>query len=60
MKSPGPMQRRLHEMQASMALLEELAVEPLMTRGTVENLKNVPVEGIPDIPVLPDSIPDKT
>ena len=52
--------RRLHEMQASMALLEELAVEPLMTRGTVENLKNVPVEGIPDIPVLPDSIPDKT
>jgi len=42
--------RRLHEMEASMALLQELAVEPLMTRGTVENLKKIPEEGIPDIP----------
>lgn len=42
--------RRLHEMEASMALLQDLAVEPLMTRGTVENLKKVPEEGIPDIP----------
>jgi len=46
--------RRLHEMEASLALLEELAVEPIMTRGTVENLKKVPNEGIPHIPVLPD------
>jgi 3-hydroxyisobutyrate dehydrogenase-like beta-hydroxyacid dehydrogenase len=52
--------RRLHEMEASLALLEELAVEPLMTRGTVENLKKVPDEGIPDIPVFPDVDPEKS
>ena len=52
--------RRLHEMEASLALLEELAVEPLMTRGTVENLKKVPDEGIPDIPVFPDIDPEKS
>ena len=46
--------RRLHEMEASMAMLEELGIEPLMTRATVENLKRVPQEGIPEIPVLPD------
>jgi len=46
--------RRLHEMEASKALLEELAVDPVMTRGTVENLKKIPEEGIPDIPILPD------
>lgn len=51
--------RRLHEMEASLALLEELAVEPLMTRGTVENLKKVPVEGIPDIPIIPDRCPEQ-
>lgn len=45
--------RRLHEMEASKALLEELDVEPFMTRGTVENLKKVPDEDIPDIPELP-------
>jgi len=41
-------------MEASKALLEELAVDPVMTRGTVENLKKIPEEGIPDIPILPD------
>lgn len=46
--------RRLHEMEASKALLEDLDVEPVMTRGTVENLKKVPDEGIPDIPELHD------
>ena len=46
--------RRLHEMEASKALLEELGIEPLMTRGTVENLKKIPEEGIPEIPDLPD------
>ena len=52
--------RRLHEMEASMALLRELAVEPLMTRGTVESLKKVPEEGIPDIPVVADGHPGKS
>jgi 3-hydroxyisobutyrate dehydrogenase-like beta-hydroxyacid dehydrogenase len=43
--------RRLHEMQASMALLEELGVEPVMTRATVESHKNVLQQGVPNIPV---------
>jgi 3-hydroxyisobutyrate dehydrogenase-like beta-hydroxyacid dehydrogenase len=43
--------RRLHEMEASAALLKELGVDPVMTRATVENLRRVPVEGVPDIPV---------
>lgn len=51
--------RRLHEMEASLALLEELAVEPLMTRGTVDNLKKVPEEGIPEIPELPNRTREK-
>lgn len=46
--------RRLHEMQASAALLEDLGVDPVMTRATVENLRRMPEEGLPDIPVLPD------
>ena len=46
--------RRLHEMEASLAMLQELGVEPLMTRGTVENLRHIPEQGLPAIPVLPD------
>ncbi len=46
--------RRLHEMEASTALLEELGVDPLMTRSTVESLKRVIRDGLPDIPVVPD------
>lgn len=46
--------RRLHEMEASAALLDDLGVEPIMTRATVENLRRIPDEGLPDIPVLPD------
>lgn len=46
--------RRLHEMEASAALLEDLGIEPVMTRATVENLRRVPEEGLPPIPVLPD------
>jgi 3-hydroxyisobutyrate dehydrogenase-like beta-hydroxyacid dehydrogenase len=42
--------RRLEEMEAAAALLGELGVEPLLTRGTVENLRGVPREGIPTIP----------
>lgn len=42
--------RRLHEMEASRALLEELGVEPLMTRSTVESLRRIPGEGLPRVP----------
>ena len=42
--------RRLSEMEASAELLAELNVEPLMTRSTVENLKNVLATGLPYIP----------
>lgn len=41
--------RRLHEMEACQAMLEEFDIEPLLTRGTVENLRRIPLEGIPDI-----------
>jgi 3-hydroxyisobutyrate dehydrogenase-like beta-hydroxyacid dehydrogenase len=46
--------RRLHEMEAAAALLADLGVDPVMTRATVENLRRVPEEGLPPIPVLPD------
>ena len=46
--------RRLHEMEAAAALLTDLGVEPTMTSATVENLKRVPDDGLPEIPVLPD------
>ena len=46
--------RRLHEMEASATLLADLGIEPIMTRATVENLRRMPDEGLPDIPVLPD------
>lgn len=42
--------RRLHEMEASQALLEELGVTPLMTSGTVASLRDVLTCGIPTIP----------
>jgi 3-hydroxyisobutyrate dehydrogenase-like beta-hydroxyacid dehydrogenase len=42
--------RRLHEMEASAALLAELGVDPIMTRATVESLRRVRAEGIPSIP----------
>ena len=46
--------RRLHEMEASAALLEDLGIDPVMTRATVENLRRIPDEGLPHIPILPD------
>jgi 3-hydroxyisobutyrate dehydrogenase-like beta-hydroxyacid dehydrogenase len=46
--------RRLHEMQAAAAMLAELGVEPIMTRATVENLRRMPEEGLPPIPVPPE------
>jgi 3-hydroxyisobutyrate dehydrogenase-like beta-hydroxyacid dehydrogenase len=42
--------RRLHEMEASMALLEELGVDPVMTRSTVQSHKDVLEQGVPVIP----------
>lgn len=42
--------RRLHEMEASMALLEELGVDPIMTRSTVRSHEMVLEKGVPEIP----------
>jgi 3-hydroxyisobutyrate dehydrogenase-like beta-hydroxyacid dehydrogenase len=42
--------RRLHEMEASTALLQELGVEPVMTRSTVQSHEQVLEQGIPAIP----------
>ena len=43
-------QRRVHEMEASAALLSSLGVEPLMTRATVEALRQAAHHGVPDVP----------
>lgn len=42
--------RRLHEMEACVSLLDELGVDPILTRATVENLRRVPEEGVPEPP----------
>jgi len=42
--------RRLHEMEASVALLEELGVDPIMTRSTVQSHKRVLEHGVPPVP----------
>jgi len=42
--------RRLHEMQASMALLEDLGVDPIMTRSTVRSHQRVLENGVPPVP----------
>jgi 3-hydroxyisobutyrate dehydrogenase-like beta-hydroxyacid dehydrogenase len=42
--------RRLHEMEACRALLEDLCVDPVMTRSTVESLRRVRDEGVPRLP----------
>ena len=47
--------RRLHEMEASAALLAELGVDPVMTRATVDALRTVNDRPLPAIPVLPDA-----
>lgn len=46
--------RRLHEMEASAAMLEELGVDPLMTRSTIESLRRVMSDGLPAIPIVAD------
>ena len=42
--------RRLHEMEAASEMLEQLGVDPVMTRATVESLRRVPAEGVPRLP----------
>lgn len=42
--------RRLHEMEAAAELLEELGGAATLTRATVETLRRVPVEGLPELP----------
>ena len=41
--------RRLHEMEAARELLESLGVTPHITSGTIENLRGVAVDGLPDL-----------
>ena len=47
--------RRLHEMQCTEQLLNDLGVDPVMTRSTVESLRRVPEQGVPVIPDCVDS-----
>ena len=44
--------RRLHEMEASAELLNELGVDPVMTRSTVQSLQRIRAGS--KLPVLPD------
>ena len=46
----GHSERRLAEMQAAAELLESLGIEPTMTRATVESLRRMPAEGLPELP----------
>ncbi len=43
-------ERRHAEMQAAVELLESLGIEPTMTRATVESLRRMPTEGLPELP----------
>ena len=42
--------RRLHEMDSTARFLDELGVEPVMTRATVEHLHRLAGEGLPPLP----------
>jgi 3-hydroxyisobutyrate dehydrogenase-like beta-hydroxyacid dehydrogenase len=42
--------RRIDEMEAAVALLDSLGVEPVMTKATVERLRRVARDGVPDVP----------
>lgn len=46
--------RRLHEMESAADLLEDLGVDPVMTRSTIGNLHTVLAQGIPAIPTPGD------
>lgn len=41
--------RRLHEMEAAADLLDELGIDPVMTRSTVESLRHALHHGVPDV-----------
>jgi len=41
--------RRLREMEEAASLLEQLGVDPVMTRATVESLRRVVDDGMPDV-----------
>ncbi len=43
-------ERRLAEMEAAVELLESLGIAPTMTGATVESLRRMPAEGLPEIP----------
>jgi 3-hydroxyisobutyrate dehydrogenase-like beta-hydroxyacid dehydrogenase len=45
--------RRLHEMEAARDLLDELGIDPLMTRSTIESLRRTPADGVPTPPGTP-------
>jgi 3-hydroxyisobutyrate dehydrogenase-like beta-hydroxyacid dehydrogenase len=42
--------RRVHEMEACADMLASLGVEPVMTRSTVEALRRVVANGVPEVP----------
>ena len=42
--------RRVHEMEASAALLSSLGVDPVMTRATIEALRQAVRHGVPEVP----------
>jgi hypothetical protein len=37
-------------MEASASMLESLGVDPLMTRSTVQSLRRVQGDGVPEVP----------
>lgn len=48
--TPPHATRRRHEMEAAASLLEQLGVEPIMTRATAETLDRLPYAGVPALP----------
>jgi 3-hydroxyisobutyrate dehydrogenase-like beta-hydroxyacid dehydrogenase len=48
--------RRLHEMQAAVELLTELAVDPVVTRATVSHLRRL-TDDPTDLPQIPEPPP---
>ncbi|GJL81400.1 MAG: hypothetical protein DHS20C01_10340 [marine bacterium B5-7] len=45
--------RRLHEMEAAEELLGDLGIDPVMTRSTVESLRRMLHEDLPEVPDQP-------
>jgi 3-hydroxyisobutyrate dehydrogenase-like beta-hydroxyacid dehydrogenase len=42
--------RRQHEMEATVEMLHELGIDPVMTEATVESLSRMSVDGVPELP----------